>query len=118
MFASIARAARQIFEPGLLGLLLRSAVLTLLLFLIGLAGAEFLIARLPVLGNPFVNRALELLAPVLFLFLLGLLGAPVAALFGTIFLDRAAGKIEARDYPGDPPAPGMTVWTGVAAGCR
>ena len=52
MFASIARAARLIFEPGFAGIALRSALLTLLLFLIGLAGAEILIARLPVLGNP------------------------------------------------------------------
>ncbi len=117
MFASIARAARQIFEPGLLGLLLRSAVLTLLLFLTGLAGAEIILARLPVLENPLVNKALELLAPVLFLFQLGLLGAPVAALFGTIFLDRAAGKIEARDYPDVPVLPAH-LWTGFRTSLR
>ena len=109
MFASIARATRQIFEPALLGLLVRSAVLTLLLFLIGLAGAEFIISRLPVLGNPWVNKALEILAPVMFVFLLGLLGAPVAALVGTIFLDKAASKIEARDYPQVPVLPAR-IW--------
>ena len=37
------------------------------------------------LGNPAVNRALELLAPVLFVFLLVVLGAPVAAFFGSFF---------------------------------
>jgi hypothetical protein len=85
MFASIARAARLIFQPGYAGITLRSALLTLVLFLVGLAGTELLIANLPVLGNPQVNRALELLAPVLFVFLLSALGAPVAALFGTFF---------------------------------
>ena len=105
MFASIARAARLIFEPGFAGIALRSAFLTLLLFLAGLAGAEILIAQLPVLGNPQVNRALELLAPVLFVFLLSALGAPVAALFGTFFLDRLAGRIEARDYSSAAPLP-------------
>jgi len=101
MFASITRATRLVFDPGFAGIALRSVFLTLLMFLVALAGAEILIAQLPVLGNPQVNRALELLAPVLFVFLLSGLGAPVAALFGTFFLDRVAGRIEARDYPGD-----------------
>ena len=105
MFASIARATRLIFEPGFAGIALRSVLLTLLMFLIALAGTEILIAQLPALGNPHVNRALELLAPVLFVFLLSALGAPVAALFGTFFLDRLAGRIEARDYPGTAPLP-------------
>jgi CysZ protein len=117
MFASIARAARLIFQPGYAAIALRSALLTLLMFLIGLAGAEILIARLPVLGNPQINRALELLTPVLFVFLLSALGAPVAALFGTFFLDRVAGRIEARDYPGTAALPSR-FWPGLKAGMR
>ena len=105
MFASIARAMRLVFDPGFAGIAARSAFLTLLLFLVGLAGTELLLAHLPVLGNPLVNRALELLAPVLFVFLTALLGAPVAALFGTFFLDRLAGRIEAREYPDTPALP-------------
>jgi len=116
MFASIARAARLVFDPGFAGIALRSAFLTLLMFLVGLAGAEILIANLPVLGNPQVNRALELLAPVLFVFLLSVLGAPVAALFGAFFLDRLAGRIEARDYPASaalPPQFGQALKAGM-----
>jgi CysZ protein len=117
MFASAARAFRLIFAPGFAGIALRSALLSLLLFLIGLAGAEFLIVRLPVLGNPVVNRALELLAPVLFVFLLSALGAPVAAFFGTFFLGRMAEQIEAREYPGLPALPGQ-FWPGLKVGLR
>jgi CysZ protein len=117
MFASIARAARLIFDPSFAGIALRSALLTLLLFLFCLAGAEILVARLPVLGNPEFNRALELLAPVLFVFLLAVLGAPVAALFGTFFLDRVAGRIEARDYPQAPALP-TRFWPALRAGLR
>ena len=115
MFASIARAARLIFDPGFAGIALRSVLLTLLMFLVGLADAEILIAQLPVLGNPQINRALALLAPVLFVFLLSVLGAPVAALFGTFFLDRLAGRIEARDYPGASPLP-TRFWPAFKAG--
>ena len=117
MFASIARAARLIFQPGYAAIALRSAMLTLLMFLIGLAGVEILLAHLPVLGNREVNRALELLAPVLFVFLLSALGAPVAALFGTFFLDRLAGRIEAREYPGAASLP-ISFWPSLKAGMR
>jgi CysZ protein len=117
MFASIARATRLFFEPGFAGIALRSALLTLLLFLVVLAGAEILIAELPVLGNLQVNRALALLAPVLFIFLLSALGAPVAALFGTFFLDRVASRIEARDYPSKAPLP-TRFWPALKAGMR
>ena len=117
MFASIARAARLIFQPGYAGIALRSALLTLVMFLVGLAGAEILLAQLPVLGNPQVNRALELLAPVLFVFLLSALGAPVAALFGTFFLDRLAGRIEAREYPHATSLP-TRFWPALKAGMR
>ena len=60
MFASITRAVRLFFDPRFTGFALRSAQFPLLLFLIGLAGAEFVLAQLPVLGNQTVNRALEL----------------------------------------------------------
>src|SRR3954468_9290931 len=105
MFASARRALGLIFDPRLRGLVLASLGLTALLFVLGLVAAEVLIAQLPVLGNPVVNRALELLAPVLFVFALGALGAPVAAFFGTLFLDRLSSRIEARRYPPEPPPP-------------
>jgi len=118
MFASARRALGVIFDPRLRGLVLASLGLTALLFALGLVAAEMLIAQLPVLGSPAVNRALELLAPVLFVFLLGALGAPVAAFFGTFFLDRLAASIEARDYPQDPPAPAGHWGPALKAGLR
>jgi CysZ protein len=117
MFASIVKAATLFFDSSFAGVLLRAAFFTLLLFLAGLAGAELLIAGLPEPANPTIRHALELLAPVLFLFLLGVLGPPVAALFGTFFLDRVAGRIEARDYPGAP-ALAARFWPALKAGLR
>lgn len=118
MFASARKAAGLIFDPAFRGLVLRSAFLTLALFAAGLVLSELLLAQLPVLGNPVVNRALELLAPILFMFLLGALGAPVTALFGSLFLDRLAAGIEARDYPADPPAGGGAFAVALKAGLR
>src|SRR5580698_8534017 len=99
MLASVKRAASLIFDPAFRGLAIRAVLFTLALFLAGLALTEWGLSLLPVLGNPVVNRALELLAPILFVFLLGALGGPVTALFGSLFLDRLAAGIEARDYP-------------------
>jgi CysZ protein len=47
-----------------------------------------------------------------------ILGAPVAALFASLYLDRVAQTVEARAYPNDPSAPGMTTRTAIAAGAR
>ncbi len=99
MFASVSRAAKLIFEPAFAGVLVKAVLLTILLFAAALGLGEYALSRLPVLGSPVVNSFLELLAP--FLFLAGgiVLGPPVAALFGSLFLDQIAARIETRDYP-------------------
>jgi CysZ protein len=118
MFASARRALALVFDPAFRGIVVRALALTVLLFAAALAGTEFLISRLPVLGSPVVNQALELLAPLLFVFLIGALGAPVAAFFGALFLDRLAGRIETRDYPNDPPARPESFGPTLKAGLR
>ena len=102
MFASLARAARLIFDPAFAGIVVKSLLLTILLFAAALALTEVGLAYLPVLGNPLVNRVLEWLAPLLFVFGGVLVGPPVAALFASLFLDQVAERIEARDYPSWP----------------
>ncbi len=116
MFASIRAALRSMASPALSGVLWKSIGLTLVLFAAGLLGLEYLIALLPQLGSPLVNQALEWMAPILVLVMLWLLGGPVAALFAGLFLDGLAAKIEARDYPGDPPARGLGFWAGLKTG--
>ena len=58
-------------------MLLKSVLLTLLLFALGCAALEYLVTVLP--PPPTVERALEWLAPVLVFVLLWLLGGPVQA---------------------------------------
>ncbi len=118
MFASARKAWGLIFDPVFRGLVLRAIFLTLALFAAGLAALEFGLSLLPVLGNPVVNRALELLAPLLFIFLLGALGGPVTALFGSLYMDRIAGRIEAQNYPLDPPARSGSFLVTLKAGLR
>ena len=97
---------------------LRSIGLTLILFILAFAVLELAILHLPTLGAPWVNRVIEIVAPVIFVVAAFLLGAPVAAVFASLFLDRVARTIEARAYPGQPPAAGMSTGTALSAGLR
>lgn len=116
MLASLGRALRNLVDGRLFGTLLKSVGLTLVLFAALLILGEWALSALPALGSPWVNRVLEWLLPVLAVFGLILLGGPVAALFASLFLDGIAARIEARDYPGDPPARGVSFWTGLKTG--
>jgi CysZ protein len=118
VFASLARAVTNFFDGTLRGVFLRSIVLTLLLFVLVFVGIEFAVLSLPTLGSPWVNRLIEVLAPLLFLLLMFAIGAPVAALFASLFLDRIARTIESRAYPGQPAATGMSTTTALGAGVR
>lgn len=115
MLASVGRALKNLVDGALLPTLLKSVAVTLLLFVGLLAVGEWALSALPALGSVWVNRLLEALLPILAVLGLVLLGGPVAALFAGLFLDGAAARIEARDYPADPPARGMTFSTGLKA---
>jgi CysZ protein len=118
MFASIGRALTLFFDPAFFGTVLKSVGLTLILFVALLAGVEYGLHLLPTLGNPTVNRILEWMAPVLMLIGLFAVGGPVAALFGSLYLDRVADAIEARSYTNDAKAPGTRMTTSLGAGIR
>ena len=98
MFASLGKALANFFDGTLKGVVLRSAVLTLALFVALFLAAEFGLAHLPTLGWPWVNTMLEWVAPLIVLLLIAFLGAPVAALFASLFLGEVAAKIETRAY--------------------
>src|SRR6185312_15024208 len=118
MFASLGRALRFLVDPALTGTVLKALFLTIVLFALVLAGVEYLLQLLPTLGYPWVNRLLEFLAPVLVLIGILMLGAPVAALFASLYLDRVADAIEAKSYPSDAKAPGTSFGTGLGAAIR
>ncbi|MEI9996119.1 MAG: EI24 domain-containing protein [Rhizomicrobium sp.] len=101
MFASLRRALGMLFDRDFRGLVLWTLVLTAALFVALLAGVEYGLARLPELGSPWVNRFLELIAPVALLLSVFVLGAPVAATIGAAFMERIAARVDAHFYPGD-----------------
>ncbi len=118
MFASLGRALGLLFDPALYGVILRSLILTAVLFVLIVVGVEYALHLLPTLGKPWVNRALALLAPILLVWGMFLVGAPMAALFASLYLDKVADAIEARAYAGDPKGRGLSFGTGLTAAIR
>jgi len=117
MFASIGRALGLIFDPVLTGVVAKALLLTIVLFVVLVVGVEYALHFLPTLGVPWVNRILEILAPILLLMGFFVLGGPVAALFGSLYLARVADAVEKRWYASDARAPGSSIGT-VGAGLR
>ena len=118
MFASAGKAAAMLFDRDFIGTVLRSLLLTAILFVLLFAGVEYGLAHLPPLGSVWVNRLLELATPILLVLAIFFLGAPVAAIFGSLYLDRIAAKVDAHFYPNDPRAAGTPLATGIGEAFR
>lgn len=118
MFASARKALHVVFDPAFRGILLKSLVLTLVLFAALFLGAQYGLAYLPQFQAHWINTAIDWLTSLLVIIALFFLGAPVSALFASLFLDEIAEAVEKKDYPADPPSPGTPFWRGLAAGLR
>jgi CysZ protein len=118
MFASARKAAELIFDPTFTRVVLKAAGLTLLLFVILLAGAELGVRYLPLPHVAQLENVYSILAGVAVLLAIVFLGGPVAALFASLFLDEIAAAVEAKHYPADPPSRGAPFWQGLLMGLR
>ncbi|HUO90043.1 MAG TPA: EI24 domain-containing protein [Rhizomicrobium sp.] len=118
MFASARKAAAMLFDRDFAGLVFWTLLITAILFVALFVGVEYALARLPTLGSIWVNRFLELATPIVLILAIFFLGTPVAAMVGSLFLDRIAAKVDAQFYPNDPKAPGTPVVTGIGEAFR
>lgn len=118
MFASARKAAELIFDRAFLHVVLKAVGLTLLLFVILFAGAEYALYRLPIAHSAGAGVALSILGGLVLLLLVVFLGAPVAALFAALFLDEIAAAVEAKYYANDAPARGAPFWQSLLLGLR
>ncbi|MBV9044508.1 MAG: hypothetical protein JO294_05255, partial [Alphaproteobacteria bacterium] len=82
MFASVRKAAATLLDRDFAGLLFWTLVLTAILFVALIVGVEYGLSLLPQLGSIWVNRFLEVAAPIVLVLALFALGAPVAAMVG------------------------------------
>src|SRR4051812_23448452 len=118
MFASARKAAGLIFDRAFLSVVLKAVALTILLFAILFAGAEYALYHLPIAHSAGLDAALSILGIILFFLLVMFLGGPVAALFASLFLEDVARAVEAKYYPEDPPAHGAPFWQSLLLGLR
>ena len=99
-------------------MVLWSLLLTAVLFVLLFAGVEYGLAHLPPLGSIWVNRFLEVTAPLVLVLAIFFLGAPVAAIVASLYLDRIAARVDAHFYPNDPKAPGTPLATSIGEAIR
>jgi CysZ protein len=117
VFASARSAVEIVFDPAFFGVVLKAVGLTFLLFIVLFAGAFFVAHHFFGVSSP-ANLLASIAATILVILSLMFLGAPVAALFATLFLDDIAKAVEARHYPSDPLGRGAPFWPGLLAGLR
>jgi CysZ protein len=118
MFASARKAAAIFTDAAFFAVVLKALALTTLLFVILFVGAQYGLHRLPIPHTALLDAVLAVAASLALFFLVMFLGAPVAALFASLFLDDIAGSMEARFYPADPRAPGAPFWRSLWLGLR
>jgi CysZ protein len=118
MFASARKALALIFDPAFSGIVGRAVLFTFVLFVLVFVAAEYGIQALPTPHWPWLKTTLEILAPILAVVAIFYLGAPVAAIFASLYLDRIAEAVEAKYYPADGRAPGTPFFTALRAGTR
>jgi CysZ protein len=118
MFASARKAAALIGDPAFFWLVLKALGLTILLFAVLFVGLEYGIHRVPVRHTALVDAILPILSSALMFLLVMFLGAPVAALFASLFLEEIARSVERKFYPDDPPAGRAPFWRGLLLGLR
>jgi CysZ protein len=112
MIGPAIRAFGALAAPELRSIVLKSVLLTLLLFAAVLAGLYVLLSSITIVPWPWLETALEVVAGAGVLVGLLFLMGPVTAMFAGLFLDGVAASVEARDYAAD--RPGVPL-SGVAA---
>jgi CysZ protein len=123
MFASAGRALGMIFDPAFFGVLVKGLVLTILLFVGLFVGLRYALDALPALPWGWANSAIDVLEWVVsfgvgFVVLPIFVGAPVAAIFASFFLDEISAAVERKHYPNDPKPKGTPFLVGLGIGLR
>jgi CysZ protein len=118
MFASAGKAAAMLFDRDFAGIVLRSLTLTAALFIVLFVVVEYALTHMPPLGTIWVNRLLEVATPFILILAIFFLGAPVAAIFGSLYLDRIAAKVDAHFFPDDPKSRSTPLTTGLGEAVR
>ena len=107
MLSDALRSFREIFSPPFRRVMWISLGLTLLVLVAFGAGLQWALAALPEFGpelaGGWVDAVLEFIARFLAVIVLVPLVHPVVSLVAGFFLENIAARVEAENYPADPP---------------
>jgi CysZ protein len=99
MIASVAQALAQMFDRSFRGVLWLGIFCTLVLFVAVFVVLQWAVGHVPDFGYVWLHDATKIIAGALITVVFVFLGAPVAQLFASLFLDRVATAVERRYYP-------------------
>jgi CysZ protein len=118
MIGSAFRAFAALGAPELRGVVLKSLLLTVVLFAAVLFGLYLLLSWVTILPWAWLETVIELIAGAGVLLALLFLMGPVTAMFAGLFLDGVADSIETRDYPDDRQGVPLSGLASVAVGLK
>ena len=122
MLSDAIRAFRETFSPPFRRVMLISVALTLLVLVLFGAGLQWALAALPEFGpdlaGGWVDAILEFVARFLAVIVLIPLVHPVVSLVAGLFLENIAARVEAEDYPADPPGRDQPFWQSLLVAVR
>jgi uncharacterized protein involved in cysteine biosynthesis len=121
LLTPLGRAVGQLDDPVFLGVLLQSVLLAALCFLLLHVAAIWVVHGVLALHG-WLAWSADIAGGIGAAFLALWLFLPVAALIGTLFIERIARAVERRHYPYLQPAAGASLaaqaWDGLAVGMR
>jgi CysZ protein len=103
MLSSAAAAFAQMLDRKFQGVLWMGVALTFGLFLLLTFALQGAITYLPDFGFSWLTDAIRIISQGLLTVAFIFMGAPVAQMFASIFIDRVADAVEAKHYPGPKP---------------
>jgi len=115
MLSSAAAALGQMFDRKFQGVLWMGVGMTFLLFMLLWFVLGWSVAFLPNFGLSWVHDAADIIGKFALVVVFIFMGAPIAQLFASIFIDRVADAVEAKYYPGPKPD-GASFWGLLGAG--
>jgi len=116
MIASAAQALGQMFDRSFRGVLWLGVGCTIGLFVALLIVLQWAVGYMPDFGSSIVQGTIHIVASFLLLVVFVFMGAPIAQLFASIFLDRVADAVEQRYYPSIARGQGAGLTGGLVAG--
>lgn len=122
MLSDAIRAFRETFSPPFRRVMWLSLVVTAVTLVLFGAGLQWALAALPEFGpdlaGGWVDTILEFVARFLAVIVLIPLVHPVVSLVAGLFLENIAARVEAEDYPADPPGRDQPFWQSLLVAVR